>query len=127
MPDWLAQLQRLPNGRVFVVHHPSTPRYDRASAKRQFLISSGFYLGVRPAEARPDFAVEIAVWAPNPAGKGNGFYSCFRLFHRDSVVGLAQLFTFYDGTENSVGLKSFESALAYARHNGFHGDSHDAS
>jgi len=127
MSDWFGQLQKLPNSRVVVSHRPSTPRYDRAASKRTYIIREGRYLGVRAAESSPEIAIEIAVWAPNPLGRDAGFYACFRLYHRAGVVGLAQLFTFYDGTEKSVAIKSFESAFAFASSHGFKLHRHDPS
>ena len=127
MPDWFGQLQRLPVDRVVVAHEPHTPRYDRAGAKRGYVTREGQYLGWRSAESNQEISVEIAVWAPNPSGRGPGFYTCFRLYHRDQVVGLALLFAFYDGSEKSPALKSLDSAMALARRHGFSLKNHDST
>lgn len=119
MSDWLDELQGLPIGRVVVEHAPRTPRYDRASAKLRYLLTHSCYLGARPTEPSSETSVEVALWAPNPTGRGPGFYSCVRLFHREGRATSALLFAFYDGTERSVGLKSCGAARFYAYQRGF--------
>ena len=121
MSDWLAKLQQLPLSHVLVQHKPRTPRYDRAGSKLQYVLRESQFLGHRKPTPLSNTPVEIALWAPNPNGKGAGFYSCFRLFLQDDSPTLAQLFAFYDGTERSISLKSLSAALAYSRSHGFGG------
>lgn len=116
--DWLAEVQRLTKERIFVQHNPPTPRYGRALAKLAYLIKESAYLGVRPYETAIG-RVEIALWAPNPEGRGSGYYSCFRLFLEREVVTAALLFCFYDGTEKSPAFRTLTAAAEYARFNTF--------
>lgn len=121
MSDWLALLKQLPLSHVLVQHRPRTPRYDRAGSKLPYLLRESRLLGHRKPMPSSDTPVEIALWAPNPNGKGAGFYSCFRLFLLDGSPTLAQLFAFYDGTERSISLKSLSAALEFSRSHGFGG------
>ncbi len=116
--DWLDEVRRLPADRIFVLHNPPTPRYGRAQAKLGYLLKGSTYLGLRPHESGVD-RVEVALWAPNPEGRGHGYYACLRLFMERGVVSAAMLFCFYDGTEKSPGMRSLMSALEFARLNGF--------
>jgi hypothetical protein len=116
--NWLSQLQTLPPDRLFVEHHPPTPRYGRAQSKLRWLVRESVLLGERPASRKSDNSVEIAVWARPATGK-HGYYSCFRLFLEGEEVLSALLFCFYDGTEESPGFRSVDGALAYALSQGF--------
>lgn len=102
-----------------VLHHPETPRYGRARAQLPYLLRASTALGVRSGEAGSAVSVELAAWVPHPAGRGHGFYSCFRLVLEDHVVVYAILFCFYDGTERSPGFRTPEAARAFPRSQGF--------
>lgn len=111
-------MRRLSSDRVFVQHNPPTPRYGRAQAKLSWILKTSTSLGLRPHESAAD-RVELSLWAPNPEGRGHGYYACFRLFFESEVVTAAMLFCFYDGTEKSPGFRTLISALEFARLNGF--------
>ncbi len=115
--DWLARLQELPADQVFVQHEPPTARYGRAQAKLAYLIREAHYLGCRATD-RAD-ATEIAIWARPSAGRGYGYYACFRFFVRGEEPMVAVLFCFYDGTDRSPGFKTLDAASAYAAANDF--------
>jgi len=83
------------------------------------MLSRSVPLGVRAGEAGISVAVEVALWASPPTGRGYGFYSCFRLLREAGVVTAAVLFCFYDGTERSPGFRTESAAQSFARSQGF--------
>lgn len=115
---WLEDVRNLPPERRAVLHRPETPRYSRARSKLPYLLRASNFLGEQPDPER-EFVLLIALWAPPESGRGHGFYSCLRLFFEGETVGVAVLYTFYDGTERSPGFRSLEAATAYAEANGF--------
>ena len=117
--DCIAELQALGPEQIFVQHFPMTPRYGRAAQKLRYILRASSVLGQR-AVADPGIdAVEVAVWAPPPYGRGHGYYVCFRVFMEDGQPSAAVLFCFYDGTGKSPGFRSMSSAMAYAVAQGF--------
>ena len=116
--DWLERVRRLSTDQVFVQHNPPTPRYGRAQSKLAYLIREGNLLGTKPVLGEPD-RIEIAIWAKPAAGRGHGYYACFRLFLERGDLLAALLFCFYDGTEQSPGFKSFDAAAHFASSHGF--------
>lgn len=118
MTNWLEQVRRLPRDRRVVQHEPETPRYARALVRLDYLLEASSCLGTRVADVGG--AVEFALWAPPPAGRGPGFYSCIRAFRDTEGQALyAVLFCFWDGTEGSRGFRSIGAARAHARGDGF--------
>lgn len=119
--SWLESIRSLPLSRLAVHHEPETPRYRRARSKVLYLLNASELLGVRPADYPG--AVELALWAPAPSGRGNGYYSCLRVFvsqDREATAGL--FFCFWDGTEASPGFRSLDAARAHAISDGFRSD-----
>lgn len=116
--DWLERLRHRSTDQVFVQHNPPTPRYGRAQSKLAFILREARLLGSRPVAMHHD-RLEIATWARPAAGRGYGYYACFRLFLDGGAVRAALLFAFYDGTEQSPGFKSFDAAAQFAFANGF--------
>ncbi len=116
---WLEAVRALPDEAVVVVHNPPTPRYGRAQSKLGYLLRTSLVLGEK-RHGRSDRAVEVAAWAPPPTGRGSGYYWCVRL-HLDEHerAEVAVLYCFYDGTENSPGLRSLGEARAYCIDHGF--------
>ncbi|MCB9780528.1 MAG: hypothetical protein H6742_18320 [Alphaproteobacteria bacterium] len=123
--SWLQRLRDVPLDFRVVQHDPMTRRYDRANQKLDYLVREGRFLGIRASERTGAVAIELAVWTRSAAGKGCGYYACFRLFLDDhGTANYAVLFCFYDGTDGSPCLKGFESALTFARSNGFKDNDH---
>lgn len=118
MSELLRAMAGLPRRMRLVLHQPETARYQRARARFDYLMEAAHVLGVR-ASGSSGSSLEVALWAPPPAGQGYGLYACVRLYYDGHALNLAVLFCFYDGTEGSPGFKSPAAALCFARSNGF--------
>lgn len=116
----LDALRRVPRSFRAVQHEPWTPRYDRASQKMDYVIREARYLGARPTALPDPLRLELAVWARHPAGHGCGYHACFRLFLNDDHQSVySAMFCFYDGTDASPCIKSYDAAAQLARSYGF--------
>ena len=121
MSQWLERIRALSRDRRIVQHEPETPRYARARLRFDYILTAASVLGVRATEHPA--VVEVALWAPPPAGRGAGFYSCIRVYLDESGgVVFAVLFCFWDGTERSRGFHSIAAATTHARQEGFKED-----
>ncbi len=123
--NWKQILQQLTPDACFVEHHPLTPRYERAANKIEYLLENALVLGVREADSKQAGCREIAIWAPEPTRRRDGYYACFRVFLDDGAPSFAVLYCFYDGTDRSPGLRSAETATAYALSQGFRDEVQD--
>ena len=125
-PSSLDDLRRVPRAFRVVQHEPRTPRYDKAFQKMDYVVREARFLGARAAEVADPTRVELATWARHPAGHGCGYYACFRLFYGDDgQPTFAAMFCFYDGTDSSPCIRSYDAAAVLALSHGFRLD-HDS-
>lgn len=123
--NWKQSLQQLPPEACFVEHQPLTPRYERAANRLEYLLENALVLGVREADGHHTGCIEIAVWAPEPARRGDGYYACFRVTLVDREPCFAVLYCFYDGRDRTPGFRSSDAAQAYSLSQGFRDDIRD--
>ena len=121
--DWLDRIRNLDDRHLAVEHQPETHRYSRGRSKLRYLVNQGQILGQTAVCGREN-EMEIALWSPPEQGR-SGYYSCFRIYHSKGDITFAVLFCFYDGTENSPGFRSGDSAKEYANSEGFTGEKDD--
>jgi len=119
---FLAEIRRIYAADLLIVkHEPETPRYNRATTLLGYIVRESEVLGRKSAVGHKD-AVEVAMWAKNPRGKGCGLYTVTRMFQNgNSKPGFASatLFCCWDGNDKSHCFKTIGRAKEYARGEGY--------
>ncbi len=117
--SYLSEMQSLFDADALIVEHePPTERYQRGETLLNFIIRNSTYLGQRTAALR-EGAIEIALWAKDPRGKGCGLYTSVRLFYDGIRAYFGVLFCFWDGQHKSPCIKSLSTATERARAEGY--------
>ena len=118
--DWLEALRGLPRQNIIVSHNPPSPRYERASRQKDWVLLQGKAIGIVQVDEDP-FVVELVVWTESLHCGSYELYVAFRVFCQENYLPyFAVLFCFYNGKDKGRGqserkFKSEESARSFLR------------